>query len=298
MIRVTRLIVPSLLAAALIAGTVTDRPRPRVPRILGGYHVLAADFHVHLFPLGWATLAPWDTVIEARYQGLDVISLTPHNVIWPALIGQWFSRVTGGPLVIVGEEIPSPDYHLLGIGLTRHVSYDQPLSGAIDDVHRQGGVAIAAHPYENVWPTFQGEALEKLDAAEVVRPDAQNVERLGSQLREFFGRARLTAVGDSDYHGLGPLGYSRTYVFARSLSEPGVLEALREGRTVVYDRTRVYGDPALIRLAAEAGGLPSDVPEWPTPGALRLFSRLAGLLALAGVVLRNRWGQIAERVGM
>ncbi|HYN05957.1 MAG TPA: hypothetical protein VES67_01080 [Vicinamibacterales bacterium] len=288
---VSRFLVPSLLAGALVAGTVMDRPRPRVPRMLGGYHVLAADFHVHMFPLGWATLAPWDTVIEARYQGLDVIALTPHNLIWPARIGKWFSRVTGGPMVIVGEEIPAPDYHLLGIGLTERVSYDQPLSGAIDDVHRQGGVAIAAHPYENVWSTFQGEALKKLDAAEVVRPEAQNVERLGSQLREFFSHATLTAIGDSDYHGLGPLGYSRTYVFARSVSEQGVIDALREGRTVVYDRTRVYGDPALIQLAADAGGLPSDVPAWPTPGALSLFSRIAGLLSVAGFVLLNRWNR-------
>jgi hypothetical protein len=291
MTRLPRFLFPSLMVAALSAGTVMDRPRPRVPRVLGGYHVLAADFHVHMFPLGWATLAPWDTVVEARYQGLDVISLTPHNVIWPAPIGKWFSQLTGGPLVIVGEEIPAPEYHLLGIGLTERVAYDQPLSGAIDDVHRQGGVAIAAHPYENTWSTFQGEALKKLDAAEVVRPEAQNIERLGAELREFFSRAKLTAIGDSDFHGLGPLGYSRTYVFARSVTETGVIEAVREGRTVVHDRERVYGDPALIQLASDAGGLPSAVPEWPTPGTLRVFSRVAGMLALAGIVLFNRWNR-------
>jgi hypothetical protein len=125
--------------------------------------------------------------------------------------------------------------------------------------------------------------------AEVVRPEAQNNDRAASQLREFFRRAQVTAIGDSDYHGLGPMGYSRTYVFARERTERAVLDALREGRTVVYDRDLVYGDPALIQLAAAAGGLPRELPEWPTSGPVRLFSRMATLVALVLVLLFNRW---------
>jgi hypothetical protein len=95
------------------------------------------------------------------------------------------------------------------------------------------------------------EALRVLDGAEVVRPEAQGDERLASQLREFFSRADLTAIGDSDYHGIGLIGYSRTYVFARERTEQGVLDALREGRTVVYDRGRAFGDPAMIQMTSE-----------------------------------------------
>ena len=51
--------------------------------------LLGADFHVHMFPLGWSTLAPWDALIEARHQGLDVIALVPHNIVWLAKVGRW-----------------------------------------------------------------------------------------------------------------------------------------------------------------------------------------------------------------
>ncbi|HKD99427.1 MAG TPA: PHP-associated domain-containing protein, partial [Planctomycetota bacterium] len=110
-------------------------------------------------------------------------------------------------------------------------------------------------------------------------------EASASELREFFSRAPLTAIGDSDYHGLGPIGYARTYVFARTRDEAGVLDALRSGRTVVYGRDRVYGDAKLIQLAADHGGLPHEIPALPAPGALKAFSRIAGVLALVCAVL-------------
>jgi hypothetical protein len=147
-----------------------------------------------------------------------------------------------------------------------------PLAPVIDEVHAQGSVAIVAHPYEDYWPAYDVAALQKLDGAEVVRPEAQHVERMASQLREFFRRAPLTVIGDTDYHGLAPLGYSRTYVFARTRTDQGVLDAVREGRTVVYDRERAYGDLGLIQLALDSGGLPSAVPVLLAPSAWRLES--------------------------
>ena len=281
-----------LLLAALLAGTMSDVAEtngPRVARELNGYHVLAADFHVHSFPSSWSTLSPWDTVIEARHQGLDVIAMTPRNAVWVAKAGRWCSRAIGGPIVIVGSEIASGRYHLLAVGITDAIAPSLPAARAIDEVHRQGGVAIAAHPYKPFWPAYDADALRALDGSEIVRPDAQQDEKRASELQQFFGRATLTAIGDSDYHGLGPMGYARTYVFARNRTDQGVLDAIRERRTVVYDRDRVYGDRAMIRMVSENGGLPHAVPELPAPGAAKLFSRIAAILALTIALLFNKW---------
>ena len=65
-----------LLLTAIVAGTIADVPHKHPPLVLRGYHVLTADFHVHSFPLSWATLAPWDTVIDAQHQGLEVMAMT------------------------------------------------------------------------------------------------------------------------------------------------------------------------------------------------------------------------------
>lgn len=279
-------------ASAVAVGTAVDRETPAPARLLDGYHVLAADFHVHSFPFTWSSVSPCGTVLEARYRGLDVIAMTPHNSIWAGKLGRWCSEMLRGPMVLVGEEITTSSYHLIAVGISSFVDRG-PQSSVIDAIHAQGGVAIAAHPFEDAWPSYDAEVLEKLDGAEVVRPEAQNEERMAAQLRRFFGRASLTAIGSSDYHGIGPVGYSRTYVFAPERTEQAVLDAIREGRTVVYDRDRVYGDPSLIQIADRHGGLPRDVPRIPIPGPMRAFSHIAAVVALLGALFFNRWGKAA-----
>jgi predicted metal-dependent phosphoesterase TrpH len=279
-----------LLFVSIGVGTISDRPRQNPQLILGAYQILAADFHVHSFPLSWGVLSPWDTVMEARWQALDVIAMTPHNHTWVAKVGQWLSRFSGGPMVIVGEEIHSIGYHVLAIGIRNSIAWRRPASSAIDEVHRQGGVAIAAHPIAS-YAAYDAEAMRKLDAAEVVHPVGLRNELFADQLRQFFGRTRLTAIGDSDYHigplspQLGAMGLCRTYVFVRERTEKGILDALREGRTVVYDREHIYGDPAMIQLAEEDGRLPKLALTGRQPHFAGLFSGIAGVLGLLASTL-------------
>ena len=95
---------------AIAAGTLADRPRLNPPLTLGGYRVLAVDFHTHSSMWSDGALTPWGLVLEARRQGLDAFAITAHNETWDAHVGQRFSRLVGGPIVLVGEEIVRPSY--------------------------------------------------------------------------------------------------------------------------------------------------------------------------------------------
>jgi hypothetical protein len=252
--RVGRWISGVLLLAAFVAGTYADRAPRNAPIMMGGYRVLAGDFHIHSFPLSWSTLSPWGTVMEAQRQGLDVIAMTGHNDVWVAKVGRWFSRAAGGPTVLVGEEVVGPKYHMLALGIDHTVSWRQSAASAIAEIHAQGGVAIAAHPLARYWPAFDEEAMRGLDGAEVVHPIIYVRAKARREIPQFYARKPMTALGDSDYHGVGPMGLCRTYVFAADDSAGAVLQALREGHTVVYERDgRAYGDPELVSLAAQNG---------------------------------------------
>ena len=241
-----RWLAAGMLATSLIAGTCSDTVRTNPPRMLGGYRVLAVDFHVHSFPLSWATLASWDTVLEARRHNLDAIAMTGHNHVWVARVGERFSHMIAGPTILVGEEIVAPTYHLLAIGIDHTIDWNQPAAAAIDEVHRQGGVAIAAHPLSKYWPAYDSNAMSLLDGSEVLHPLAYARPPAYAQFQQFYARGRFAAIGDSDYHGLGPMGMCRTYVFAREDSSSAIVDAVRAGRTVVYDRDgRTFGDPEL-----------------------------------------------------
>jgi hypothetical protein len=284
--KIARLISGCLILVGLIAGTASDRARKNPPIILGGYRVLTADFHVHSFPLSWATLGPWETVVEAQRQGLDAIAMTGHNNVWVGKVGRWISELTGGPTVLPGEEIVTPKYHLLAVGIEHDVSWRQPAESAIAEIHRQGGVAIAAHPLKKYWPAFDAAAMHGLDGTEVLHPLAYLDEEGYRELREFYRRAGVTAIGDSDYRGLGEMGLCRTYVFARDNSEDAILEAIRAGHTVVYDRDgRSYGDPQLIRLI-ELSGRFDELPQpAPNKGWLIRLSYTSEILGLLGAFL-------------
>jgi hypothetical protein len=282
--RAARWVSWSLLLAGFALGTYADRAPKNVPITMGGYRVLAGDFHIHSFPLSWATLSPWDTVMEAQRQGLDVIAMTGHNHVWVAKVGRWFSRMVGGPTVLVGEEIVAPKYHLLALGIEHTVSWRQSAASAMGKIREQGGVAIAAHPISRYWAGFDEEAMRGLDGAEVVHPLIYVREKAHREMREFYARRRMTALGDSDFHGVGPMGLCRTYVFAADDSEGAVREALRAGHTVVYERDgRAYGDPELIRLAGENGLFEKTRPV--APGALVRISGGCGIAGLLGVFL-------------
>jgi hypothetical protein len=278
--------VGALLLVSVVAGTASDRSRVDPPVILGGYRVIAADFHVHPAILSAAAVTPWDLVFEAQRQALDAIAITPHNSVFPAQIGRWASRLVGGPTVITGEEVRAPGFHIIAVGIERTVSPHQSAVAAIDAIHQQGGVAIAAHPVATYWPSFDAAAMAALDGSEVMHPGALSAERVRADFEAFYRRGGLMAIGSSDYHGLGRLGICRTYVFATDASAPAILDALRAKRTVVYGIDgRVFGDPALIRLADTDGRL-RERAAWRTDhGALVWLSRVTGAMALLGAAI-------------
>ncbi|MEO6325818.1 MAG: CehA/McbA family metallohydrolase [Thermoanaerobaculia bacterium] len=266
-----------LAAAAFLAWRGERSPAVEPPR-RGNYLVLEADFHVHGI-LGDGALAPWDLVREARRRGLHAIAITNHNGILAARIGRFVSRLGTGPIVLVGQEVTAPAYHMTAVGIGTVVDASGAASAAIAAIHAQGGVAIAAHPVRKFWPAFDEAALSSLDGAELSHPTLFERPRDAADLPEFFQRARavnpsLAAIGSSDFHTMSALGLCRTYVFVTEIGERGVLEAIRAGRTVVFDKNGIArGDPALLPLMA--GFVPVS-----TEPAHDL--RVSGVLALLG----------------
>jgi hypothetical protein len=247
--------------------------------------VLTGDFHVHAFP-GDGSLAPWTLRHEAARAGLDVFAVTNHNMVFTARFAQWLSRRSAGPIIIAGQEITNPEYHLIAVGVERTVNADHPAAAAIRDVHAQGGVAIAAHPA----PRFHGydddQTVALLDGTEAAHP----VDRVSGQeeFSAFFERGRrlkrsIAPIGSSDFHVSPALAACRTMVFARAATEAGVIEAIRSGRTVAIDQFgHRYGDASLIRLldTIPAVDPPSDSVLWRRASLVLAWIGLLALLVL------------------
>src|SRR5215204_4801838 len=105
-----------LILGAAVIGTATDRVSPRPVMRAGEYWVLSGDFHVHASP-GDGALSPWMLRDEAARAGLDVIAVTNHNQSFTGLLASRISEMRDGPMMLAGEEIPNPDYHMIAVAI-------------------------------------------------------------------------------------------------------------------------------------------------------------------------------------
>jgi hypothetical protein len=278
-----------LIAAGLVAGTLGASSSPAPARAADGYWILAADFHVHGFA-GDGALAPWALRWEAERAGLDAFALTNHNVTFTARVGRWLAERSAGPLLIAGQEVTSRGFHVIAVGIESTVDADQGAAAVIEAVHAQGGVAIAAHPAPPHIVGYDTAALVALDGVERAHPVLRQRPDMTGSVTEFERRARqvnpgIAAIGSSDFHSnaaQGP-GTCRTYVLARARSAAGVIDAVREGRTVAADADgTLYGDPRFVAIVEAAGGFlaaPASTDRW------RTFSAWSVWIGLLGVVI-------------
>jgi hypothetical protein len=268
-------------------GSLLDLNMPATAAASAEYQILAADFHVHTF-FGDGALPPWEIAAEARRRGLDVIAVTNHNQMIAARLGAWLAGHGSGLLLLKGEEITAPNYHLVAIGIGTSIGWRSSAADAIAAVHAQGGVAIAAHPVRN-FDGYDARAMTSLDGTEVASPTIYEDPRSVAELVEFDRRVkahnpRVAPIGASDFHHRGPLGLCRTYVIANDRSEQAVLDAIRNGRTVAYDNEgHAFGEPALVQIV-ERHRATERVPSL-THRILNTLSVAMVLFGLIGVVL-------------
>lgn len=277
-----------LVAVAIAAGIAGDRPQAAQPLTLGGYRVLAVDFHVHSSTFSDSGVTPWGIVVEAKRNGLDALSINGHNQVWDGKSARAFSQRIGGPTILTGQEIiAGTGPHIVAVGTDSVINgRGRDVAAVADEIHRQGGIAIAAHPFPAFWPRYDAAAIERLDGAEICHPMIYAFHSAQGELEQFATRGTFAAIGSSDYHGLGRLGLCRTYVFATANTADAILDAVRARRTVVYGRDgRTYGDPALVRLSAAHPRLREAATIDPPPGVLDWVSRGTGALGLLGLVL-------------
>lgn len=285
----------ALLASSCAALAFDPTPaRPAIER--AGYRVIEADFHVHT-TFSDGSLTPIGVVRQADRRGLDAFALTEHNSVLPSYLARiWSELGPRSPVVLRGQEVTSSRFHLIAVGIHETVSPNQPLADVIKDIHRQGGVAIAAHPVKRYWKEYDA-VRDQLDGTEVMHPLAYSGGPPGlgwrwEDLRTFYEQTPgVMPIGSSDYHWGSIMGLCRTFVFVHDpTGEDSVMEALRDRRTVVIDRQgRYYGKPELV-AALEKEPIPERDADYRYKGTGPgdRIARIVGFLGLLGLVLIGR----------
>jgi len=169
-------------------------------------------------------------------------------------------------LVIPGLEICNllEDYHILGIDLKEGVNPNQNAEGVIDEIHRQGGLAIASHPPLKLSYFLNGDKesirrhplhlwkhrekyADKIDAWEI----ANREDLFGAVSLE-----RLPFVANSDFHERPHLTGWKSLIRAEKEKE-AIKQAILQRKLSLYffNKNGSRGNPVqAIMFDEETGG--------------------------------------------
>ncbi len=215
-----------------------------------------ADLHVHTTCSdGHASVRE---VVEyaARQPDLPVIAITDHNTIEGALQARTLARKYGIE-VIVGEEVSTADGELLALFIEQRLPPGRPAAETIAAAHKQGGLCVAAHPYDRMVPSMGRRNLRercsgpnpewRLDAIEVFNA-GQLLPGDNGQAEKAAGALGLPGCGGSDSHHLATIATGYTLFPGRSAAD--LRSAIEQGQTYAaghhWGLIRTVGVAALI----------------------------------------------------
>ncbi len=202
--------------------------------------MLKADFHIHTVLSKHPFLeklhlidginTPEEMIKAASEKGLDILAITDHNVVFDSKLAQEFSRKYN-ILVISGAEINIGKKEFLGINI-RRIPDTSSIKSAIEDIHKQGGIAVACHPYDLLQRGFKN--IELFDAVE----STNGADVFGSNNHNFKNKIKklnVPEVAGSDSHFIPHLGYTYFEVDADKTIE-SVLNAIKNRKTKIFKK--------------------------------------------------------------
>jgi predicted metal-dependent phosphoesterase TrpH len=189
------------------------------------------DLHMHTRRYSPdSEIDPFDLVRRAREIGLNGIVITEHDRLWPEDELEELRAAAPGLVVLGGVEVSGRNGDLLCYGVTELSELRRGMAWGdlCREVRRQGGVAVAAHPFR--W----GQDFERLIADE--QPDLAGLEMMSNNMdpdirrraAEYLSRnPSFATLGNSDAHELDVLGFCYTEFDATIRSSADLVAAIR-----------------------------------------------------------------------
>lgn len=199
------------------------------------------DLHLHTRRYSPdSQIDPFDLVRRAHEIGLDGIVITEHDRLWPEDELEELRRAAPGLVVLAGVEISGRNGDMLCYGVTNLSGLErgQPWGELSRAVVRQGGAAVAAHPYR--W----GQDFDALVRDE--RPQLAGLEMMSNNMDSDLRRRAaaflernpgLATLGNSDAHELDVVGHCYTEFDADIRTSADLVSAITNRRCRPRPRT-------------------------------------------------------------
>ncbi|MBI5398562.1 PHP domain-containing protein [Candidatus Woesearchaeota archaeon] len=215
--RVFRWQILSIVFLAVIVSGCVQKPK-----------MFSGDLHIHTAASFDSTESYERIIAQAVENRLDFIAITDHNVIDATIARK--CRQEKRILCLVGEEITKKEDHILAIDVVNEIPASLSNQKVIEQIRKQGGIAIAAHPL----PENGGLTLAEI---QTLRPAAMECANLRLESTDYAEKMLLAAremgipcIHNSDAHNSQELGIIISSCRMKELSREEIKAAVKEGR--------------------------------------------------------------------
>lgn len=185
-----------------------------------------ADLHIHT-NVHDGLSAPEEVVLKAIKKGIRFVAITDHNTITGALAAKKYAQENRLDVeVIVGEEVLTKDGEILALFIKEKIPPFRETKWTCEQIHGQGGLAIAPHPFRKYIGWGISETLFKdlwkrnlLDGAEMYNP-WDFLPFIWQKRKRIFQQLGVkTLLANSDAHYADWVGAYYNETFADNIDE-------------------------------------------------------------------------------
>jgi len=187
--------------------------------------VMKIDLHLHTNFSHDGLSSPKEIVDAAIKKGLDVICITDHSEIKGAFEAIKYA-LGKNILVLPGIEIMSQAGDILAINVKELVPDGLSTKDTINEIHQQGGIAVAPHPFNWPFGKFRGtlEELKTFDAIECFNANAFRF--VNKKALNFAKKYNLAHTAGSDAHNARYVGRGYLSIASKITSELDAINAI------------------------------------------------------------------------
>lgn len=232
-----------------------------------------ADLHIHSIYSSDATTTVRAILKQAKDVGLDVIAVTDHDEFRGSMEAQQLAPKYGIE-VIPGAEISTKEGHLVALFIKSLPPAGMSLTDTLLHISRQGGIAIAPHPFNNLPKSLSMESVLGaltnprakmiLKGIETHNMSTQNFDRIAQKLSIYLPLAKIAS---SDAHIYWAIGAGRTEFNGKTAND--LRAAIETNTTIPIPYEEEFSARAVLswvhRIALRRFGYASDSKSITTP---------------------------------
>lgn len=209
---------------------------------------LKADLHIHSHIRNRLFYAPflYDSVLtvksivkKVKQLDIKIVSITDHDSLEGYMEIKRINKIGNlGLIVVPGCEISSKGGHILAYGINEEIKQGLSPEKTIDEIHKQGGIAIAAHPY---MPLALKDKIFELDLDGIELTGVS--ERIRTKTIEAAIKLNLPGIVGSDAHQPQEIGKSSTFFRDSCKDHYDVIDAIKK-----HDFLTLTGKTNIIQM--------------------------------------------------